>query len=170
MDEKREEAASTRECEHLEVLYHHLMAAIEDSSRGYDALMQRVLITASFLTLALGTLMGEHAALFRESMFSVSGLLNFLSLGALFAMVVFIAAFWLAAKPKRARAVYAPSAMKDDFHKTPCELYEQLASDLAKTLKESERLNGSLGALLLAVITSALAALVLLGILVVYAT
>ena len=169
VDEKREEkAASARDCEHLEVLYHHLMAAIEDTSRGYDALMQRVLITASFLTLALGTLMGEHAALFRESMFSCSGLLNFLSLGALLAMVTFIVTFWLAATPKKTRAVYAPSAVDTDRHKDACELYNQLVSDLKETLKKNKGLNSELGVLLSWLVTSALLALVLLGVLVVY--
>ena len=157
-------------CENHKILYEHLMAAIEDSARDYSALMQRVLTSASLLSLTLGVLVGQHANLLRGALTSWNPFLFLLGFSIVAAIAVFMLAFWRAAAPKKSRPVYEPEEVKKgDYHKSPCELYGQLVPDMADTLKKSEELNGSLGRWLSWLVGSALVALALLGILIVYA-
>jgi len=168
--EREEQSHTVQDCPEVELLYRHLLSSIEQNTAHYNFLMQRILTSAGFLSLAFTVLVVQYPGLLRDALTSYKPAMFALALSILASVAVFLYHFVAAVRPQAARPIYAPKFLKEDFGKEPCEVYSQLASDMNQALDFGRERNGAIATHLDYIVKSALLGLLLLGFLIVYAS
>ena len=168
--DREEQPHATQDCPERELLYHHLLSSIKQNTTHYNFLMQRVLTSAGFLSLAFTVLVVQYPGLLRDALTSYNPAMFFWALGILASLAVFIYNFWQAVVPQKFSPVYDPSLLEEDYGDEPCAVYGRLIADTNDALGKNNQLNSALARKLDIIVTSALVALVLMGGLIIYAT
>jgi len=168
--QQRQECTCTCEghpCLELELLYRHLMEEFKLLERAWARMQQRVFTAAGLVSVALSVFVGGNPEVLAYPL--VAGprwlmLLESVFLGATLALLV---SFLLAVRPQKGPGLYRTEEYAFDYHKSPCELYAELTSNLTGVIQVKEAFNREMARILAWASYSAVAALVSLSILVV---
>jgi len=168
-NEQEEQDHTAQGCPERELLYRHLLSSIEQNTTHYNFLMQRILTSAGFLSLAFTVLVVQYPSLLRGALASHNPALFFWAIGILASLAVFVYNFWQAVVPQKFSPVYDPSLLEKDYGDEPCAVYGRLIADTNDALGKNNQRNSALARKLEVIVASALVALVLMGGLIIYA-